>query len=127
MARSTPIGEPVDEQIPAFEAAIACVQAGVAAIRPGVTAEAIAEAGKARLEELGFTLGGSFSGLGHGIGLGWDKPWLMPGDTTPVAPGMVLCVERGVRRNGFYGDFEETVLVTDSGSELLTSARVRRW
>jgi Xaa-Pro aminopeptidase len=127
MARSTPIGEPTKEQITAFEAAIACVQAGIAAIRPGVTAEAIAEAGKSRLEELGFALGGSFSGLGHGIGLGWDKPWLMPGDTTPVAPGMVLCVERGVRRNGFYGDFEETVLVTESGSNLLTSARVRRW
>ena len=40
---------------------------------------------------------------------------------------MVLCVERGVKRDGFSGDFEETVLVTESGPELLTSARIRRW
>jgi Xaa-Pro aminopeptidase len=127
MARSSAIGDVSPGQADAFEAAIACVQAAIAAIRPGVTAEAIAEAGRARLEAIGYALEGSFSGLGHGIGLGWDKPWLMPGDTTAVQPGMVLCVERGVRREGFYGDFEETVLVTDSGTDLLTSARVRRW
>jgi Xaa-Pro aminopeptidase len=40
---------------------------------------------------------------------------------------MVLCVERSVRHNGYYGDFEETVLVTDTGTELLTDAVVRRW
>ena len=40
---------------------------------------------------------------------------------------MVLCVERSLRHAGFYGDFEETVLVTETGCELLTDARVRRW
>ena len=105
MARSTPIGPASPEQVDAFEAAIACVQAGVDAVRPGVSAAAIAEAGRARLEELGYALGGSFSGLGHGIGLGWDVPWLMPGDETVLEPGMVLCVERGVKRDGYSGDF----------------------
>ena len=127
MARSTAIGTASPEQVDAFEAAIACVQAGVDGVRPGVTAAAIAATGRARLEELGYALGGSFSGLGHGIGLGWDVPWLMPGDETVLEPGMVLCVERGVKRDGYSGDFEETILVTETGADLLTSARIRRW
>ncbi len=56
-----------------------------------------------------------------------DSPWLIPDDHTPLKPGMVLCVERSVRHNGYYGDFEETVLGTDAGAELLTDAVVRRW
>ncbi len=51
----------------------------------------------------------------------------MPGDETVLEPGMVLCVERSVKRDGYSGDFEETVLVTETGADLLTSARIRRW
>ena len=40
---------------------------------------------------------------------------------------MVLCVERTVERHGYVGDFEETVLVTETGTELLSNARIRRW
>ena len=29
--------------------------------------------------------------------------------------------------DGFLGDFEETLLITDSGPELLTDARIRTW
>jgi Xaa-Pro aminopeptidase len=127
LARSTPVGAPSRRQVDAFETAIACVEASIGAIRPGATASRVAEAGLATMRERGYDLGGAFAGMGHGIGLGWDAPWLIPGDDTVLRPGMVLCVERGVRRDGFSGDFEETVLVTASGSELLTSARIRRW
>jgi Xaa-Pro aminopeptidase len=127
LARSAPVGAASERQIDAFEAAIASVQASIDVIRPGVTAAEVAAAGLEYMRELGYGLGGAFSGMGHGIGLGWDAPWLIPDDETVLAPGMVLCVERGVKRDGFSGDFEETVLVTESGCELLTSARVRRW
>ena len=40
---------------------------------------------------------------------------------------MVLCVERSVRHMGYVGDFEETIVVTKDGFELLTDARVRWW
>ncbi len=127
LARSTPVGTPTRGQVEAFEAAIACVEASIAAIRPGATASRVAEAGLGMMRERGYDLAGAFAGMGHGIGLGWDAPWLIPGDDTVLQPGMVLCVERGVKRDGFFGDFEETVLVTESGSELLTSARICRW
>jgi Xaa-Pro aminopeptidase len=127
LARSTAVGETSPPQVDAFETAIACVDASIAAIRPGATASHVAEAGLGMMRDLGYDLGGAFAGMGHGIGLGWDAPWLIPGDETVLQPGMVLCVERGVRRDGFSGDFEETVLVTESGPELLTPARIRRW
>ncbi len=126
-ARSGPIGDAQPEQIRVFEAPIAAVQAGIAAIKSGATAADVAIAARIGLEGAGFPLEGSFLGFGHGIGLGWDAPWLIPDDDTPLEPGMVLCVERSVRHAGFYGDFEETVLVTDEGCELLTDAVVRRW
>ena len=126
-ARSVSVGEPTAEQIAVYEAPIAAVQAGIAAIGPGATAADVANAGRRALEERGYQLEGRFQGFGHGIGLGWDSPWLIPDDHTPLEPGMVLCVERSLRHNGYYGDFEETVLVTEDGAELLTDAVIRRW
>jgi len=126
-SRSKPIGNPTAPQVEAFEAAIAAVQASVATIRPGVTAGQVAEAGFARLTELGFSTKSDFNGMGHGIGMGWDLPWLVPGDPTVIEPNMVLCVERSVEKHGYVGDFEETVLVTPTGSELLTHSPIRRW
>jgi len=126
-ARSVSIGEATAQQIEAYEAPIAAVQAGIAAIVPGAKASDVAIAGRRALEARGFELEGGFLGFGHGVGMGWDAPWLIPDDHTPLVPGMVLCVERSVRHNGYYGDFEETVLVTDTGTELLTDAVIRRW
>ena len=126
-ARSVSVGEPTADQIDVYEAPIAAVQAGIAAIKPGATAADVANAARRALEERGYPLEGSFQGFGHGIGLGWDSPWLIPDDHTPLEPGMVLCVERSLRHDGYYGDFEETVLVTDDGAELLTDAVIRRW
>ncbi len=99
----------------------------MAAVRPGVTAGSVAEAALAKLAELDFSPESDFSGLGHGIGMGWDAPWLVPGDKTLLVPGMVLCIERTVQKHGYVGDFEETVLVTPSGSERLSKARIRNW
>jgi hypothetical protein len=40
---------------------------------------------------------------------------------------MVLNFERTVLLDGFCGDFEETVLLTESGVERLTDAQIRLW
>lgn len=127
LARSRPIGRPSNRQIDLFEASIAAVEAGIGAVKIGTTAEAVAAAGLGKQVELGFDLKGNFSGLGHGVGLGWDSPWLAPGDKTVLKPNMVLCVERGVRQDGFLGDFEETVIVTEAGPEKITNAQIRYW
>lgn len=127
LSRSRPIGRATPAQVDAFEAAIAVVEAGIAAIRPGGTAGAVAHAGLEKQEELGYAWKGVFSGLGHGIGLGWDTPWLVPGDPTVLRPGMVLNVEKTLMRDGDLGDFEESVLLTETGPERITDAQIRFW
>ena len=126
-SRSKAIGAPTNQQIELFEAAIDIVEAAIAEIRPGVTAEAVAQAGLAKQTALGYPNDGVFSGLGHGVGLGWDAPWLAAGDKTIIEPGMVLCIERTIRKNGYLGDFEETVVVTEDGCEKITGAQIRYW
>lgn len=127
LSRSKPIGPPTNRQIELFEHAIDCVETGIAAVRPGLAAETVAAAGLGRQKALGYDMTGVFSGLGHGLGLGWDSPWLAPGDKTTIEPGMVLCFERTILRDGWLGDFEETVLVTETGAEKITDARMRYW
>lgn len=127
LSRSKAIGAPTNQQIELFEAAIDIVEAAIAEIRPGVTAEAVAKAGLAKQTAMGYPNDGVFSGLGHGVGLGWDAPWLAAGDKTIIEPGMVLCIERTIRKNGYLGDFEETVVVTEDGCEKITGAQMRYW
>ena len=127
LSRSKAIGPPTNRQVELFEAAIEIVEAAIAEIRPGATAEAVAAAGLAKQTALGYPNDSVFSGLGHGVGLGWDAPWLAPGDATVLEPGMVLCIERTIRKDGYLGDFEETVVVTGDGCQMITDARVRYW
>ena len=127
VSRSRSIGPATNEQIRAFEAAIAAVEAGIGALHVGTTAGEVATAGLRKQESLGFPLKGVFSGLGHGIGLGWDSPWLVPQESMKLVPGMVLNFERTLTRDGYLGDFEETVLLTENGVERLTDAEVRLW
>ncbi len=127
VSRSRPIGSASNRQIDAFEAAISVVEEGIAALRPGVSAGTVASAGLGKQKALGYPLKGVFSGLGHGIGLGWDSPWLVPNETMALVPNMVLNFERTLMQDGYLGDFEETVLLTETGVERLTNARLRYW
>ncbi len=127
LARAKAIGPVTNRQVDLFEAANASVESAIAAIKPGATAHDIAEAGLGKQVELGFEIKGVFSAMGHGIGLGWDEPWLTIGEKREIVPGMVLCVERTVTKDGYLGDFEETVVVTNTGAELITSAPKRDW
>ena len=40
---------------------------------------------------------------------------------------MVINIERTLTRDGYLGDFEETILITEQGPELLTNAKLRYW
>ena len=127
LARSRAIGAPEQRQVRLFEAAIEVVETTAAAMRPGATAHEVASAGLDAQRRLGFDLLGAFSGLGHGVGLGWDEPWLTLGNEQTLEEDMVLSVERTITEDGFLGDFEETVVVTRDGTRKLTDAVIRRW
>lgn len=127
LARAKAVGPVNARQVELFESAIACVEATLAAVRPGATAGDLGEAGLSKQSSLGFAVDGVFSAMGHGIGLGWDDPWLARGVRTEIVPNMVLSIERTITLDGYLGDYEESILVTPGGYELLTDARKRSW
>jgi Xaa-Pro aminopeptidase len=50
---------------------------------------------------------------------GHEAPWLAPGDTTPVAYGMVFSNEPGIYRPGIDGYRTiNTMIVTEGGVEI---------
>lgn len=127
LARAKAVGPVSARQVELFEAALSCVEETLAAIRPGATAGDLGTAGLNRQSSLGFAIDGVFSAMGHGIGLGWDDPWLARGVTTGIVPNMVLSVERTITQDGYLGDYEESVLITENGYERITDATPRFW
>ena len=49
------------------------------------------------------------------------------GRAIQLKPGMVLNVEKTLMKDGYLGDFEETVVLTERGPQLLTNAQLRFW
>lgn len=97
------------------------VDAVVAELRPGRTAGDAGAVGARMLAEHGHPLAEQeFPALGHGLGLGFEPPYLTPGDSTPIRPGMCFAVERRINVNGHGATFERNVLVTEHGPELLS-------
>ena len=69
-----------------------------------------------------------FPAVGHGIGLGWEAPWLTPTDQTVLVPGMTIAVETLIGHSSMGGGFfEENGVVTETGFEVLTTARRTWW
>ncbi len=99
--------------------------AAIAAIRPGVLAEAVDDAARQVIARAGY--GEAFNHrVGHGLGIsGHEPPYLVAGNRQPLASGMVITIEPGVYLPGQFGvRIEDDFLVTDDGAECL-SVRVR--
>jgi Xaa-Pro aminopeptidase len=97
--------------------------AGVAAVRPGVTAESIDAASRQVIEEAGY--GEYFiTRTGHGIGLEvHEHPYMVAGNSIPLEPGMAFSVEPGIYLPGRFGvRIEDIVVVGDSGPVLMNTA-----
>jgi Xaa-Pro aminopeptidase len=97
--------------------------AGVAAVRPGVSAESIDAASRAVIEQAGY--GEYFiTRTGHGIGLEvHEHPYLVAGNGTLLEPGMAFSVEPGIYLPGDFGvRIEDIVVVGDDGPRLMNTA-----
>lgn len=140
--RTTVAGPPDVRPAPAhrrlLEAVLEAARRAAAACRPGTPCRDVVQAANGYLEAQGY---GPFARtfMGHGIGLETvEEPYLTPDDPTPLAPGMVLCVEPGVyvpdgqaAPGGPPGpvgaSIEEEVLVTEGEPEVLTRFPARLW
>jgi Xaa-Pro aminopeptidase len=128
--------DPTDQQRDLVEASIEVVDAVCAAIRPGVTASQVYAVGERAMAESPVIAAipveaadtEGFPAVGHGIGLGWEAPWLTPADQTVLVPGMTIAVETLIGHRTLGGGFfEENGVVTETDFEVLTTARRRWW
>ena len=98
--------------------------AALAAAKPGVTCEAVDAAARRVIEDAGFGPGYRYftHRVGHGIGMdGHEWPYLVRGNTLPLAPGMVFSDEPGIYLRGEFGvRLEDEMVITESGAELFT-------
>ncbi|HYT09395.1 MAG TPA: Xaa-Pro peptidase family protein [Mycobacteriales bacterium] len=95
-------------------------RAAVAAVRPGVAAQAVDAAARDVISAAGY--GDAFvHRTGHGIGLEpHEQPYIVAGNTQPLEPGMAFSVEPGIYLAGRHGArIEDIVAVTADGVERL--------
>jgi Xaa-Pro aminopeptidase len=110
-------------------AVVAAKRAAIAAVRPGVTGEAVHAAAAQAIRNAGFRVGMPRSdetwvqpsmthGTGHGVGLEVHEPPLLAEKGPPLIVGDVVTVEPGLYHPGLGGiRVEDMVVVTASGCE----------
>ena len=105
-----------------YRAVLDARHAAISAIRPGVMARTIDAEARSAIEQAGF--GGFFNhSVGHGIGRDvHEAPILRNVNETLLRPGMVVTIEPGIYLPDWGGiRIEDDVLVTDDGSEVLST------
>ena len=113
------IKEVSDEAAEVQQAAIDAQQAAIGAIRPGVTAESIAQAADEVYQERGYATGYR---TGRSIGMAYlESPELKHGDKTVLQAGMTFAVDGGISVDGRLGGrIGDSIVVTATGSEYIT-------
>jgi Xaa-Pro aminopeptidase len=132
IARSHVLGKPKDQHRRIWDALVQGVEDALALIRPGAEPGHIFRAAMQPGRDSGLENFGR-AHCGHGIGISvYDPPLItemdpmrtifrMPGPEGGLAPNMVVNIEVGYMVQGVAGFLcEETVIVTQNGSDLLT-------
>jgi Xaa-Pro aminopeptidase len=117
--RTFTVGSPDPAALDAVTKLRRALDAAIQAARPGATAGDVAAAATASVEDgrLGYP-----PHWGHGLGLGWEGPWLLPGSAEPIEQDYALAIEATIH----YGDItvsgEENLLVGEGAPEVLSTA-----
>jgi Xaa-Pro aminopeptidase len=112
------VGEPSARYREVHKVVRAAQRAGIAAVRPGVTAASVDAAARAVIDAAGY---GSYfiHRTGHGIGLdGHEDPYIVAGNEQLIEPGMAFSIEPGIYLPGEFGvRIEDIVVCTEDGAD----------
>ena len=127
MTRTLHLGKATQEEFDVYQAVLQAQEAAVAAVAEGVTAGDVDEAARSVLKRAKLDQYFTHS-TGHGVGLEiHEGPRLAAEQKQVLKRGMVITVEPGVYIPGRFGvRIEDMVLVTASGSEVITPS-VKAW
>ena len=122
-SRTVCVGEPSAEIREVHEVVRLAQQAGVDAVRPGVSCQEIDRAARNVIKDAGY--GEQFiHRTGHGIGVTThEPPYLVEGEAQPLVPGMCFSVEPGIYLAGRFGiRIEDIVTVAADGCRRLNNS-----
>jgi Xaa-Pro aminopeptidase len=119
--RTYVIGPPPPDFAAYYQVLKDAQEAACAAVRPGVTPEAVDAAAREPITAAGY--GDYFvHRTGHGIGLEThEDPYIVSGNTEPLAPGMAFSVEPGIYPGPHGARIEDIVVCTPDGCERLNN------
>ena len=120
--RTYVIGAPPAEFAAYYAVLQAAQEAACAAVRPGVTAEAVDAAAREPIAAAGY--GAYFMHrTGHGIGLEThEDPYIVSGNTEPLAAGNAFSIEPGIYPGPHGARIEDIVVCTGDGVQRLNNA-----
>ena len=139
--RTFPVGEISDEAARLVKVTAQCLERGIRAVRPGATLGDVGHAIQTHAEGAGYSVVREL--VGHGVGHAFHEPPQVnhtgrPGMGIALVPGMVFTIEPMINQGGaetsrlddgwtvitadgrLSAQFEQTVLVTDTGVRSLT-------
>lgn len=112
------------EQDEVYDGAIAAIEAGIEACKPGVSAQALYDVVLQTLQSRDIYCG--YPLHGHSYGIGWESPWLVPGNETKIQAGMAIAIECMAGREGVgFVKFEHNVLIHADRIELISTCPAR--
>ncbi len=123
MTRTVYLGKPSTRERFAYDSVLEAQQAGMDAVRSGVTCGEVDEAARSVLRKAGLDRYFTHS-TGHGVGLEiHEAPRVAAKQTTVLSPGMVVTIEPGIYIPGEFGiRIEDMAAVTQHAGTQLTAA-----
>jgi Xaa-Pro dipeptidase len=127
ISRTVVLGKPdkIDDKMKkVFEIVHRAQSTALATAKPGVPCQAVDAAARKVITDAGY--GPDYKHfthrLGHGIGMdGHEWPYLVRGNTLPLAPNMCFSDEPGIYIRGEFGvRLEDDMHITENGAELFT-------
>lgn len=128
MTRTFYLGRPPRRMRSLYQSVLAAQEQAIETLRAGVKAQDVDAAARRTLKRRGLDKFFTHS-TGHGVGIEiHERPRLGKGEKTKIPVHSVLTVEPGIYVESVGGiRIEDTLLVSEKGSEILTPARKDRW